>query len=288
MKAWYYRTYHRCEQRVRLRSLKRHLLRGNPVVLVHQMGRAASMTVVNTLRTMELDLPVHHTHWLNPASVKDRVGRLERFQRFDALNVSVSKLIIDTLSPDEIRSYPWRIISVIRDAVARNLSAFFLSVEKFIPNIYRRHVQGNISHDEILQVFLRAYPHEIPLRWFDHEVKDVFGLDVYAQPFPFELDYALYELRSMRMTIIKVESLGRTFQPAMKALLGNAPGQLVHTHISAKEAPYASIYKSFSDSACLPDDYLNRMYDSVYSHHFYRPEELIAFRRKWRGQVPAE
>src|SRR5690606_8175247 len=44
----------------------------DPILLVHQMGRAGSMTTVNTLRGAGLDLAVFHTHWLNPASVQKR------------------------------------------------------------------------------------------------------------------------------------------------------------------------------------------------------------------------
>jgi hypothetical protein len=51
-----------------LGSLDRALQSRDPVLLVHQMGRAGSMTTVNTLRASELNLPIFHTHWLNPAS----------------------------------------------------------------------------------------------------------------------------------------------------------------------------------------------------------------------------
>lgn len=284
VKEWYYRLYHQYDQGRRLRALKAHLQRGQPIALVHQMGRAASMTMTNTLRAMELDMPIHHTHWLNPETVARRMARMEQSRgKIESFNLRVSKLMLDNLPPERMRSYPWRIVSIIRDPVARNLSAYFLSIEGFIDDVYRRHAQGRLKPDELLEVFLRDYPHDIPLNWFDLEVNEVFGMNVYARPFLFDLDYALYEAGPLRMAVIKVESLERTYRPALQALFGEAPGELRNTHISVQDEPYAPIYKSFLAAVRLPQDYLDRMYDSVYARHFYRPEELAAFRKKWGG-----
>lgn len=174
-------------------------------------------------------------------------------------------------------------VSIIRDPVARNLSAFFLSIERFVGDVYQRHAQGRLQPADLLDVFLRDYPHEIPLTWFEREVHEVFGIDVYAQPFSFEQDYALYESAALRMAVIKVESLERCYRPALQALFGKTPGELRNTHISAQDEPYAPIYKNFLAAVRLPQEYLDRMYGSAYARHFYRADELAALRKKWGG-----
>jgi len=284
LKAVYYRWHHYRAQGRRLRELRHRLRRRLPVVLVHQMGRAASMTMVNTIQDMDLEMPVHHTHWLNPGSLDVRLGWAERDNdRSVPFNIRVSKLILDTLPGDAIADYPWRIVSVIREPVARNLSAYFLSIDRFIPDVYDRYRSGNIDMHEIREMFLRDYPHEIPLSWFDREVAEVFGIDVYAHSFPIEQAYALIEQGAIRMAIVKVEALEAAYRPALEQLLGRSPGALRNTHISVKDEPYAEIYREFLRNPGLSRAYLENMYDSVFARHFYSPAERSEFMERWAG-----
>jgi len=284
LKAIYYRWHHRRAQRRQLIELQRVLNRKEPVVLVHQMGRAASMTMVNTIRAMNFGMPVLHTHWLNPESLRTR---LEWAGRDDGqtipLNLRISKLILDSLGSSSVHNYPWRIVSVIREPVARNLSAYFLSIDRFIPNVFERYRSGRLVMGEIREVFLSEYPHEIPLKWFDLEVADVFGVDVYTHAFPTEREYAFIEQGIIRMAIIKVEALEDAYRPALERLLGRSPGALRNTHISVKDEPYAEIYREFLRNPSLPRGFLEKMYDSAFARHFYSPAERSEFMKKWAG-----
>jgi len=284
LKTVYHRWHHQRAQGRRLRELRQRLRRRLPVVLVHQMGRAASMTMVNTIQDMDLEMPVLHTHWLNPVSLDVRLGWAERDNdRSVPFNIRVSKVILDALPGDAIVDYPWRIVSVIREPVARNVSAYFLSIDRFIPNVYERYRSGNIDMSEIRETFLREYLHEIPLSWFDREVDDVFGVDVYAHSFPNQGTYALIEQGAIRIAIVKVEALEDAYRPALERLLGHSPGALRNTHISVKDEPYAEIYREFLRSPGLPRGYLEKMYDSVFARHFYSPAERSEFMERWGG-----
>lgn len=287
LKSIYYRWHQERAQSRRLRDLRTRLRRRLPIVLVHQMGRAASMTMVNTIRDMNIEMPVVHTHWLNPASLQTRLEWAERDAgRSVPFNIRASRLILDALPGSAIADYPWRIVSVIREPVARNVSAYFLSIERFIPDVFERYRSGNLPMNEILEVFLREYPHEIPLDWFGREVADVFGVDVYAHPFPSELEYALIEQGLIRMAIVKVEGLEEAYGPALERLLGQVPGALRNTHISVKDEPYAEIYREFLRSPGLPRSYLDNMYDSTFARHFYTPAERSEFMERWAGAGP--
>ena len=75
---------------------------------------------------------------------------------------------------------PVRVITAVRDPVARNISAYF-------NNLTLSTLKREFNEEELqamMDQFLDKYSHDIPLVWFDKEMRDVLGLDVYHYPFP--------------------------------------------------------------------------------------------------------
>lgn len=281
--AWYTR---RKNQRS-IESLDAHLRSREPALLVHQMGRAGSMTTVNTLRAAGLTMPVFHTHWLNPASVNKRVDwvRAQPEQRHP-LNVRTSVRIADEIQRLGPRHRNWHLVTVFREPVARNLSVFFLSIEAFIPDFFRRHRAGTLSHQDILDVFLERFPHDQPLRWFDEEVRDVFGIDVYQHAFPTDKGYQIIRDDGLALLLIKVETLNACYQDAFAEYLGLRIPELKQTHVTERDPTY-SMYGDFIANVALPENYIDRMYRSKFATHYYTPGELATLRQRWLGSKPS-
>lgn len=280
-----YQWYTRHKNQISIKNLERHLRTRRPALLVHQMGRAGSMTTVNTLRAAGLTMPVFHTHWLNPASVEKRVGWVgSQPESRHPLNVRTSVRIADEIRRAGPRHRDWHLVTVFREPVARNLSVFFLSIEAFIPDFFRRYEAGELSHQDILDVFLERFPHEQPLRWFDEEVRDVFGVDVFAHPFPRDQGYQVIREQGMSLLLIKVEQLNACYQQAFAAFLDLRIPHLEQTHITERDPSY-SMYGDFIANVSLPENYLDRMYRSRFATHYYSANELDALRRKWQGSI---
>lgn len=264
-------------------ALESHLRTRDPALLVHQMGRAGSMTTVNSLRAAGLMMPVFHTHWLNPTSVAQRVGWVRHLpEHRHPLNVRTSVRIAREIAQDGPQHRSWHIVSVFREPVARNLSVFFLSIETFIPGFFQRHARGAITHDEILGVFIDRFPHEQPINWFDEELRDVFGIDVYHTPFPGDSGYQIIEEAGASLLLIKVEDLDRCYRDAFKSFLGIDIPALKQTHVTAQDPSY-SMYRDFMAHVKLPVDYVERLYDSQFARHFYSEQERASLRARWCG-----
>ena len=50
---------------------------------------------------------------------------------------------------------------------------------------------------------------------------------------------------------------------------------------ASSDKEYSIIHKEFINFIALPDSYIERMYKSKYSRHFYSQEEINAFKAKW-------
>ena len=77
----------------------------------------------------------------------------------------------------------YHLISLVRAPVPRNLSTFFHNVDSYFPNFVERVQAHTLSFQELADYFVNDFPEHTPEQWFDRQVRDVFGLDVYAEPF---------------------------------------------------------------------------------------------------------
>ncbi|NKN33373.1 putative capsular polysaccharide synthesis family protein [Marichromatium bheemlicum] len=277
--AW--QTRHR--NRRSLAALEAHLAGRDPALLVHQMGRAGSMTTVNTLRAAGLGMPVFHTHWLNPVNIRKRLDRFAGApERRLPLNVRMARRIGQELQQHGPHHRPWHLVSVFREPVARNLSVYFLSIEDFIPDFFDRHARGALGDAEILETFLERFPHDQPVCWFDEEIRDTFGIDVYAQPFPIARGYQIIRQSDIAVLLIKVERLNDCYAAAFAEFLGVDVPRLEQTHVTEEDPAY-SMYKDFIANVQLPTDYLDRLYDTRFARHFYGETEIARLRHQWGG-----
>lgn len=269
-----------------LQSLDRLLQTQDPILLVHQMGRAGSMTVVNTLRNSGVNLPIFHTHWLNPASVQKRLSWIEELpESRRPLNVRASERVANHLQQQGTDRRDWKLVSVFREPVARNLSVFFLSIDAFVENFHERYRNDDIDNKQLLTTFLDKFPHDQPLEWFDEEIKNVFGIDVLDYSFSKELGYQIIRSGNIDLLSMKLEQLSTCYQKAFQEFLGVHIADLQNTHVTELD-PSKPMYADFVKSTVFPEDYLDRMYTSDFARHFYTEQEIKGFRQKWSGKTP--
>ena len=192
--------------------------------IVHTMGKAGSMSIYTALFTTSRD--VKHCHTLVPLG-----------------------------QPDEDKQYI--IISPIREAVSRNISAYF-------ENFYNGQ---KMTADK----FLSEYKHAIPDLWIYREICGYWGVDVYASQFPTSRGWQIYETANARILIIRMENLKEEWVAAFTELDDDKPPRL--PHINATRARTiggkAKEYKRFLQEEKIPIDYVKMCNEYRYMKHFY-------------------
>lgn len=253
------------------------------MLVVHQMGRAGSMTTVNTLREAGISVPIYHTHWLNPVSLAERLEWLKGVpEKQCPLNVRVARHIADELQQYGTTRRSWKLVTIFREPVGRNVSTFFLAIDRFFEDFFKRYERGEIGVDQVQDTFLKTFRQERVLEWLDKEVREVFGIDVYEQNFPHEAGYQIFRKGNVELLVLKLERLNDCFQTAFEDFLGARIPNLSLTHITEKDPTY-SMYKEFMQKVVMPSDYLEQMYSSRFASHFYCPDEIQGFIKKWSG-----
>jgi len=257
-------------------------------ILVYQMGRVGSSAAIESLRARYPGIGLYQPHWLSPEGL-DRFEALNR-ESFTTLRFPLALLVRSRFLQDQIArraGFPWRIITAVRDPVARNLSWFFTEMQW-------RHRDGNplalyrsgereAALRELQRLFEEDFEQEAPVQWFDRELKATFGLDVLAHEFDPARGYQIYQDGGTRVLLYRLESLGECGEGAFAEFLGVDSFTLLRTN-SIQDKSYGEIHQAFVSRVRLHDDVLDRLYDSPVMRHFYTPAEIDRFRGKWRPE----
>lgn len=254
-------------------------------IVIYQMGKVGSKSVESSLRAYDLGSPICHSHLLNDL---DRVAINARTSR-----VCPRQTLIEILHGKQVRKTilgsPFircRVISLVRDPVARNISAFFENIAEFVDNYHERFVTNRLPLDELSELFLNGYEHDIPLKWFEHQLKPVFGIDVFETEFARDRGYQIYHGQASSLLLLKLETLDQCAEAAFSEYLGIDQFVVKSTNVGENKE-YRDLYRAFISSLILPETYLDRMYDSSVTRHFYTDDEIASFRSRWTAQSPA-
>ena len=252
-------------------------------VIVYQMAKVGSWSVVESLRyaynRLALPVQVHHVHNLN--HLDEFEAALKAQADSEQLEVVQNEQVLRKLIDQDHRRR-WKLISLVRDPVARNVSWFFHKLDQLVPDWQERRKRSSLSLDELQEVFLHAGQdaHKIPEIWFDNEMLPVFGIDVFAEPFPSEIGYKIYpDSPRASLLLIRLENLRACASTAMRQFLSLDDFTLIDSNVG-DDREYAEVYRAFRRLP-LPRTYVESVYSTKFVRHFYSEQEIEKFTRMW-------
>ena len=229
-------------------------IRRHTPVFVYQMGKVASSSIYYSIKQQYKGL-VFHSHSFGKKENSDEIKALfDYYQK--------KRPIIN-------------IISLTREPISRNISAFF---QNFKRDVGVEFSGSKLSVDELQGIFLKKYDHDIPIRWFDDNIKKNFGIDVYNFDFPNE-NHQFITKGNVNLLLMKHNLDDNIKQNLLTEYLKIADFELTNKNIGSQKE-YSKAYNDFSNLK-FSEDYLNRMLNNKYTIHFYK-NELKDIQSKWR------
>ena len=268
----------------------RDSIRKTPIIIVYQMAKVGSSTVVASLHKSNLDMPIYHIHALTKEGLKNEESSYYGPEK-DFFCKSLLPVTTHVFEGHYVRDIiksgtrKIKVVTLVRDPVARNISAFFEGMELRVANFHDRVTQNAITAEELIDLFLKSIStdpeyHLTPLRWFDREFKNALNIDVYDKDFPKSTGYQLFENRNTAVLLLKLEKLNECFSQAASAFFDKKPISIESKNVANKKI-YQRLYKEFLQSIALPDEYLDSMYNSKFARHFYSENEIDSFIQRW-------
>lgn len=276
----YYGTIWADSLRKEIRYRKRVKQYGiNDPLVLFQMGKVGSSTMSSSLSQLKLDVPVFTFHTLTD---------------FDAHQEFIKQNSIDPTWPLEVlarnrarrkrlfsgRWTNFNVISIVRLPIYRTVSAFFEHWSTSNPEFQRRNQAGTLNVETLVHEFTTHYFHDTAEKWFDSQMRPVFGIDVFVEPFDPVRGYHIYHGVNARLLVLRLENLRTVTAHAMQEFLNIPDFTLVNSNISETK-DYGDIYRRFVETARLPREFVETLHNSRYARHFYNAAELENEARFW-------
>ena len=242
-------------------------------VIIYQMGKVASTSVYQSLKRTT-DCSIFHVHRLSPTNISNLSAKRKELG-FDQLHEKLSLFFHQQLI--ERCQQPTRIISLVREPIGRNISAYFQNLSVFFdsPDAHQ-----TVAVDQLVAEFLENYTHDVPLTWFDNEMRDTTKIDVFSEPFPQEQGFNVLHADPFHLLIMRHDLDDAKKQQCIREFLDDEQFTLSrHNEASAKS--YSQSYKAFLKSITVPQSYAQQMLNSRYAEHFYGAAERERLFEKW-------
>lgn len=265
-------------------------------VLVLTMPKVGSMTLYRTLAGCFPATPVvqiHATTFIDAARRRDmRQGMFPV-----PLHLHVSKRLLPILSKRRVR-----IVTSVRDPIARHISAFFqapylrkhtIDTSNLKPYQGRflglpgemDRLRSRIKLDKALPAVLAELDTDATFDycfgWFDREIRRTFDVDVFAHPFDKGAGYAIIRSERADIFIAQSENLSSLIPTAITDFLElGEPIEEIKAHVR-KELAEGAVYESVLSRIVLSPQTCERIYSHRFVRHFYDQATIDEWIEKW-------
>lgn len=211
-----------------------------------------------------------------------------------------------------IQKKKFKIISCVREPISRDIAAFFQNsdLELWPYHEFNCNIFALCGRNDFQEVYMdmegmkkrcplwegslnnsfRKYTQAIMhyrqdvFSWFDYEIKNNLGIDIYDYPFDREKSYVIVEKNNVQILLIKMEYLSE-LEKVIGDFIGDKEYRLINRN-RASEKIYRYAYADFKKNIRIPSDYFDFYYDrNVKYEHFYSDKEIKVFYERWKNYV---
>lgn len=253
-------------------------------VLVFRMPKVGSSTVYHSLKRAGTQLRILKSHVLSPTGVayasdywRARGGRIP----YDLRHSIRLRRLLDAGYPAH-----WKVITLVRDPVARELSEFFHHLPERQPELLAAPLNEQAIERamSLVQTTLSGYPagySKFAAEWFDNELAGTFGINVRGYAFDRSLGYLQIQHPRADVLVLRLEELKHCFNRILPSFLGiNRPIEMQRENVGL-DKPYAGIYRAVLERLSVPKDVSARICRAPWARHFYSLSERDAFIERW-------
>lgn len=240
-------------------------------ILVYQPGKVGSVTVRDTLQREGLDVIHFHRMCVFPDEVAEKAVMEEA----------------STFFRKQIRTEGCKIITLVRDPIARALSSFMQGGSD--NDIYMRwdFSSGCSLAAYVAERIVGILDNNFEFDWFDRELKEATGIDIYQYPFDKEKGYAWIKEGNIEILVLKLEKLNDNTE-VLGEFVGR-PGIKLQVGNVGDKKQYKYIYEGLKRDLRIPARVVESQYkNNPQMDHFYTEEEKERFMQKWSRYVTDE
>lgn len=244
------------------------------IVLVHTYGKVGSTAIHKAIDKLP-GFASFQTHVLSESGVAD--AQSSHPGRPAEIHTMVGEAFRGAL-----QSHPEthvRVITLVRDPVARAVSDLFENPDYFVN-------QGDLSEmplAKLVDLAVELVPKGLAVseQWFDHELGGLLGFDLFARDFDRMKGFEIFREGRFELLAGKLERLSDDGAGILGRFL-DIGGDFPISKTRARSGTTTGLlYEQVRQNLKLPAKVLDEVYSSRMCRHFYTPEELERFWKRW-------
>lgn len=241
-------------------------------LLVFTMAKVGSSSVYNSVKRASA-IPAFHIHSLDEQEVQRANQRC-----FDEGIYPDSQSPVHFIRRDIIKSKrKYKVISLFRNPVERNLSAFF-DAFRLMVGTPAEHYQGTL--DDLVKIFYAKINHDYASHWYSDFFLPGIDVDVYQHSFDKVLGYNRIESEKCSVLLMNSAIDDSVKESVIADFLALPAFKLTNANVRAASKE-AGLYQLFKSHISLDKQYLSRVLDTQYFKHFFSGEDKEQTFEKW-------
>lgn len=166
-----------------------------------------------------------------------------------------------------------KIITLVRDPIERNISAFFDAFE-FLLETKEEDYSGNI--EELEQIYHKTFFHDYPTNWFQNQFYKGSGIDIFKHTFSIEEGYDFIENNNTSVLLLRSDLKNSKKKRFIETFCTVENFQIKDKNVNSR-----SLYNQFKNKIKFSRDYLEEIYNSNLALHFFSEDERTQAIKKW-------
>jgi hypothetical protein len=254
------------------------LLAGAPPVVVYSAPKTASTAVASAIDRSK-GLATVKVHFLQPehfwaGPLQPKVAR-DGLLRHRAIEQRPSRrLLLDG-------GMPLRVVSVMRDPIAFNLSNYTYFGRAYWMRTFWRSAPW-IATDRILEHFLRTFPHDSSSLWWSREFARSTGIDPIREGFDAERGWHRYRRGRFDCLVLRADLDDRAKHAALAGWLGRDVRTVERENANDTQSA-VGVYARLKDAIRRERGYIDRMLALPAVRAFHTDAQREALRAAWLG-----
>jgi len=256
-----------------LENIKLMMFPKTKSIIIFTMAKVGSLSVYFSLKKWTKNQSIFHIHSLDEKEVKE--GNEKCFNNNIYPGSKSPVFLINKKIINREKSY--KIISLYRDPLERNISAFF---DVFELHTGKKPSDFNGDFEILKQLYHEKLTHVYPLNWFEKQFFEGTKINVYKEGFDKEKGYQTIIKNNVEVLLINSNVDNQKKEELIVDFCNLKDFKLENRNVSS-EKEYADYYNEFKKKMRFSSEYLNQLYGSKYVQHFFTEEYIKNQIEKW-------
>jgi len=242
-------------------------------ILVFTMAKVGSLSVYQSLKIFST-APVFHIHTLDETEIAAGAQKC-----FDNGVYPNSRSPVALLNTGVIKKgRPFKVISLFRDPIERNISAFFDAFEVHM-GIPASRYQDDMHTLE--DTFYTKVNHQYAIDWYDQHFKNGTGVDVYQTSFDVQKGFKIIKNDQCEILLLDSRMADKKKEALITDFCDLETFKLKNVNVTS-QSKHADLYTMFKSHIRFRESYLNEQLNSRYFNHFFSTEDKQELVKNWK------